>query len=164
MFNLEDDILIKMCLEESPIDITLDINCVWIIMLSICDCNFLYSSLDAWTRNNHGFCTHYKCCCSWTRVILLHLLSAAICCHGMCTVHACSHCLFSKVPKSTWSTLKVDTPVLSFGHKCSLLALATSIYKHRRSTLDILFSSNRNIHKSSCGLCIWASDPLIERF
>ena len=30
--------------------------------------------------------------------------------------------------------------------------------------LDILFSSNHNIHKSSCGLCFWASDPLIDRF
>ena len=30
--------------------------------------------------------------------------------------------------------------------------------------LDILFSSNHNIHKSSCGLCFLASDPLIERF
>ena len=29
--------------------------------------------------------------------------------------------------------------------------------------LDILFPSNHNIHKSSCGLCFWASDPLIER-
>ena len=26
------------------------------------------------------------------------------------------------------------------------------------STLDILFPSNHNIHKSSCGLCFWASD------
>jgi len=25
--------------------------------------------------------------------------------------------------------------------------------------LDILFSSNHNIHKSLCGLCFWASDP-----
>ena len=32
------------------------------------------------------------------------------------------------------------------------------------STLDILFSSNHNIHKSSCGLYFWASDPLIDRF
>ena len=32
------------------------------------------------------------------------------------------------------------------------------------STLDILFSSNHNIHKSSCDLCFWASDPLIDRF
>ena len=30
--------------------------------------------------------------------------------------------------------------------------------------LDILFSSNHNIHKSSCGLCFSASDPLINRF
>ena len=30
--------------------------------------------------------------------------------------------------------------------------------------LDILFSSNHNIHKSSSGLCFWASDPLIDRF
>ena len=30
--------------------------------------------------------------------------------------------------------------------------------------LDILFSSNPNIHKSSYGLCFWASDPLIENF
>ena len=32
------------------------------------------------------------------------------------------------------------------------------------SILDIIFSSNHNIHKSSCGLCFWASDPLIDRF
>ena len=25
-------------------------------------------------------------------------------------------------------------------------------------------SSNRNIHKSLCGLCFWAPDPLIDRF
>ena len=31
-------------------------------------------------------------------------------------------------------------------------------------TLDILFSSNQNIHKSSGDLCFWASDPLIDRF
>ena len=31
-------------------------------------------------------------------------------------------------------------------------------------TLDILFSSNHNIHKYSHGLCFWASDPLIEKF
>ena len=30
--------------------------------------------------------------------------------------------------------------------------------------LEILFSSNHNIHKSSCGLCFWASDPLIDKF
>ena len=31
-------------------------------------------------------------------------------------------------------------------------------------TLDILFLSNHNIHKSLCSLCFCASDPLIERF
>ena len=31
-------------------------------------------------------------------------------------------------------------------------------------TLDILFPSNRNIHKSSYGHCFWASDPLIDGF
>ena len=30
--------------------------------------------------------------------------------------------------------------------------------------LDILFSSNHNIHKSSWDVCFWASDPLIDRF
>ena len=39
-----------------------------------------------------------------------------------------------------------------------------SIYLHSYKSLDILFSSNHNIHKSSCGLCFWASDPLIHRF
>ena len=31
-----------------------------------------------------------------------------------------------------------------------------------RSHLEILFSSNHNIHKSLRGLCFWASDPLID--
>ena len=30
--------------------------------------------------------------------------------------------------------------------------------------LGILFLSNCNIHKSSCGLCFWASDPINDRF
>ena len=32
------------------------------------------------------------------------------------------------------------------------------------SRLDILFLSSHNIHKSLCGLCFWASDPLIDGF
>ena len=45
------------------------------------------------------------------------------------------------------------------------------LFKLQRTTnfllyynLDILFLSNHNIHKSSCGLCFWASDALIDRF
>ena len=30
--------------------------------------------------------------------------------------------------------------------------------------LNVLFSSNHNIHKSLFGLCFWALDSLIERF
>ena len=36
--------------------------------------------------------------------------------------------------------------------------------KYLVCSLDILFSSNHNIHDSSCGLCFWASDPLKDRF
>ena len=36
----------------------------------------------------------------------------------------------------------------------------TNLLRYIRYT----FLSNHNIHKSSCGLCLWASDPLIERF
>ena len=32
------------------------------------------------------------------------------------------------------------------------------------STIHILFSSNHNIHKSLCGFCFWAADPLIDKF
>ena len=31
-------------------------------------------------------------------------------------------------------------------------------------TLDMFFSSNHNVHKSSCDLGFWASDPLIGIF
>ena len=46
------------------------------------------------------------------------------------------------------------------------LQLLYTTYRKRESaiTLDILFPSNHNIHKSSCGLVFWASDPLINRF
>ena len=30
--------------------------------------------------------------------------------------------------------------------------------------LDILFSPNHNNHKSLYSLCVWASDPLIDRY
>ena len=36
------------------------------------------------------------------------------------------------------------------------------VFDDDASILDILFLSNHNIHKSLCGLCFWASNPLIE--
>ena len=35
---------------------------------------------------------------------------------------------------------------------------------NRYMYLRYTFLSNHTIHKSSCGLCFWASDPLIDRF
>ena len=51
----------------------------------------------------------------------------------------------------------------------NVILMAQKVLRHSLAppnvnTLDILFSSNHNIHKSSCGLCFWASDPLIKRF
>ena len=40
----------------------------------------------------------------------------------------------------------------------------TAARKVNLHILDILFSSNHNIHKSLNGLCFWASDPLIKIF
>ena len=34
----------------------------------------------------------------------------------------------------------------------------------KKGELDILFSSNHNIHKSLYGFCFWAPDPLFDRF
>ena len=39
----------------------------------------------------------------------------------------------------------------------------TNTYEYQRY-VRYIFSSNHNIHKSSCGLCFWAPDPLIDRF
>ena len=52
------------------------------------------------------------------------------------------------------------------GKKCSLSSYILLEFPSPSSihtTLDILFSSNHNIHKSSSGLSFWASDPLIDR-
>ena len=53
------------------------------------------------------------------------------------------------------------------GKKCSLssyILLEFPSPSSIRTTLDILFSSNHNIHKSLSGRSFWASDPLIDRF
>ena len=39
-----------------------------------------------------------------------------------------------------------------------------SIIFYLLGTVDILFPSNHNIHKSLCSLCFWGSDPLIDEF
>ena len=55
------------------------------------------------------------------------------------------------------------TPLGSRSEYLDLLEKKYDIKKYV-CTVDILFSSNHNMHKSSSGLCFWASDPLIERF
>ena len=62
-----------------------------------------------------------------------------------------------------------------FLSQCTLLVLLISFstktctiqqlgFMHFMNTLNVLFPSNHNIHKSSYGLCFWVSDPLIARF
>ena len=48
--------------------------------------------------------------------------------------------------------------------KAAVVDAKLSMHGLIQSPLDILFSSNHNIHKSLCGLYFWASDPLIDRF
>ena len=48
--------------------------------------------------------------------------------------------------------------------KAAVVDAKLSMHGLIQSPLDILFSSNQNIHKSLYGLCFWASDTLIERF
>ena len=69
-------------------------------------------------------------------------------------------------PKNIWQTFPPFNR-----HKTCMLLLSivendwwVERYFLKSSELDILFSSNHNIHKSSCGLCFWASDTLINWF
>ena len=66
------------------------------------------------------------------------------------------HTIFTK---NCWAKYKDQRAVGMKGYRC----VFKKIY-FKSEALDILFSSNHNIHKSSCGLCFWASDPLINRF
>ena len=58
----------------------------------------------------------------------------------------------------------VGTKVGFFPSGFGFSGLDTHHYYVVVSALDILFSSNHNIHKNSYGLCFWASDPSIDRF
>ena len=64
----------------------------------------------------------------------------------------CCCCYSDSLPKRAYLSLP----------KCLLLLVCFFII-YILGGLDILFSSNHNIHKSSCGLFIWNSDPLIDR-
>ena len=63
---------------------------------------------------------------------------------------------------------KVELDLQNFGEFSTEIRIRISNLEVKRLediyTLDILFPSNPNIHESSCGLCFWALDPLIERF
>ena len=59
--------------------------------------------------------------------------------------------LIDLMPKAGPYNVKKPFSYFNFGHLVVL-------------RLDILFSSNHNIHKSLYDLCFWASDPLIKRF
>ena len=50
-------------------------------------------------------------------------------------------------------------------HKPKIFMIESLHYRqHELGILDILFSSNHNIHKSSSDHCFWASDHLIDGF
>ena len=102
-------------------------------------------------------------------------------------VHTAPHTFSRLLPKFLtasksfliFSCSKVAYAKLLFSKKTHLKILKTNKYLHINrvsrqfffdsyffysNVLEILFSSNHNIHKSSSGLYFWASDPLIERF
>ena len=59
-------------------------------------------------------------------------------------------------------TQSKDPKAKTGNDKQSVFMGAQSVFM---ASLDIvLFLSNHNIRKSSYGFCIWASDPLIDRF
>ena len=63
-------------------------------------------------------------------------------------------------PWLKWANSKWARIWLTWTHEAEI----RQIFKHYICSMDILFSSNHNIHKSSCGLCFWASDPFIDRY
>ena len=69
------------------------------------------------------------------------------------------------IPRSAISQLFQEDGLMHFlsAKNCDILPHIVVLHI-RLCTLDILFSSNHNIHKNSCNLCFWASDPLIDRF
>ena len=68
-------------------------------------------------------------------------------------------------PRSAISQLFQEDGLMHFlsAKNCDILPHIVLLHI-RICALEILFSSNHNIHKSSCDTCFWASDPLIDRF
>ena len=62
----------------------------------------------------------------------------------------------------TSMVLYINSSEYITGHHNTEYYKVQKIYKEREQ-LDILFSSNHNIHKSLYGLYFWASDSLIDR-
>ena len=58
---------------------------------------------------------------------------------------------------------KVKTQVRNAYDEESVQIFIWQFFEWHIGRVDILFPSNHNIHKSSYGLCFWASDPLIGR-
>ena len=46
----------------------------------------------------------------------------------------------------------------------TILAIRGRSWQADAAAVDILFSSNHNINKSSAGICFWELDPLIDGF
>ena len=63
----------------------------------------------------------------------------------------------------SWATRVLNSPY-SVNRSGVLKILLFHVGEGITYSLDILFLSNHNIHKSSHGLCFWASDPLIDKF
>ena len=67
--------------------------------------------------------------------------------------------LFTTLVKPIWKNRQGNSGVVVGEHSKKAFSFFIYIF-----FLDLLFPSNHNIHKSSHGLCFWASDPLIENF
>ena len=73
-------------------------------------------------------------------------------------------CLTTVTIAKSWYHPKIQS-MLSIIHlfKCQELIFSLLLRTHICKNIKHTFSSNHNIHKSSGGLCIWASDPLIDK-
>ena len=80
------------------------------------------------------------------------------------TCHPC-HPMASPSIRPTCIPTSLHGRPFAISHSIVILIVPDIIISLMRwvvTTIEILFSSNRNIHKSSSGHCFWASDPLIN--